>query len=78
MKDGLYFVAGYDKMTKSGRVVVAHNYCKYLGDKGYGVWILCENYSAGRMVKTWRYKSTGLTKEQAIKRFDRVKLDATR
>ena len=38
----------------------------------YGVWVLCENYKAGRNVKTWRYITTNQTKEHAIEHFNKL------
>lgn len=69
----LMTVEGMDKVTKTGvRVIVAHSYNAWGESRGYGVWKLCDNYNAGRMVKTWRAKSTGLTKEEAIKQFVKI------
>lgn len=33
---------------------------------------LCENYSAGRMVKTWRYTNKFDTAEEAVAKFEKL------
>jgi hypothetical protein len=33
---------------------------------------LCENYSAGRMVKTWRYTDTFTSVEEAVSKFEKM------
>lgn len=70
--------------TKGQKIIVAHS-ANWGEDRGYGVWVHCENYSAGKIVKTWRYsgsntdaKSIGVkdrvfqTKEEAIEVFNKL------
>lgn len=66
----LKLVSGFEgKDGKGRRIVVAHSFNQWNEDKGYGVWVQAENYVSGHNVKTWRYLTTGQTKETAIAEF---------
>lgn len=69
----LYTVKGYEgKDGKGDKIVVAHVYNAWNEDNGYSVWVQRENYSAGKMVKTWRIMSSdNMTKEAAIEFFNK-------
>ena len=63
-------VKGFEGKDGKGRKIIAARSFNQRGeDNGYGVWVLCENYKEGRIVKTWRYITTGPTKEEAIAEF---------
>ena len=65
-------VAGFEGKDGKGRkIIVAHSLNQWNESNGYGVWVLCENYKAGRMVKSFRYITTGQTKEEAIAEFEK-------
>lgn len=34
-------------------------------DKGYGLWVLRANYSAGKTVHTWRYVQKNMSADEA-------------
>lgn len=64
-------VEGYKGKDGKGRtIIVAHAYDNGL-DEGYGLWVLCENYKLGRIVKTWRYITQKQTKDEAIFAFNK-------
>ncbi len=66
-------VAGFEGKDGKGRkIIVAHSFNQWNESNGYGVWVLCENYKAGRNVKTWRYITTNQTKEHAIEHFNKL------
>lgn len=63
----LVMISGFDGVDGRGRrIIVAHSYNAWGEDRGYGVWVLCENYKLGRMISSWRYIVAGVTKEDAI------------
>ena len=65
-------VAGFEGKDGKGRkIIVAHSFNQWNESNGYGVWVSCENYKAGKMVKSWRYITTGQTKEAAITEFEK-------
>ena len=57
---------------KGRKVMVAHAINAWGESNGYGVWVQCENYVAGKDVKIWRYVTTGQTKDEAIEKFKKV------
>jgi hypothetical protein len=59
------------KDARGNKIIVAKCINPFTGSNGYGVWALCENYSAGRLVKSWRYKTTGQTKDEAVESFNK-------
>ena len=66
-------VKGFEGTDGKGRkIIVAHSFNQWNESNGYGVWVLCENYKAGRNVKTWRYITTNQTKEHAIEHFNKL------
>ena len=66
-------VEGFEGKGSNGReIIVAHSYNAWNESNGYGVWVFCENYKAGRIVGSWRYITTGQTKEEAIERFNKL------
>jgi hypothetical protein len=66
-------VKGFEGKDGKGRkIIVAHVYNAWNEDNGYSVWVLCENYSLGKMVKSWRLMSDdNMTKEDAIAFFNK-------
>ena len=65
-------VKGFEGKDGKGRkIIVAHSFNQWGEDNGYGVWVLCENYKAGRIAKTWRYITTGQSKGEAIAEFEK-------
>lgn len=68
----LKVVQGYvGKDGKGDKIIVAHSFNQWNEDTGYGVWVQRTNYKNGRDVKTWRYITTGQTKETAIIEFEK-------
>lgn len=66
-------VACEGKNGKGDKIIAAKRVCEFTGES-FGVYVLCENYSAGRMVKTWRVmnKYQNVTRDEAIAAFNKL------
>ena len=60
------------KDGKGDKIVVGHAYNQWGEDGGYRIYVQRVNYVNGKDIKTWRVKTSGLTKEQAIAEFNRI------
>ncbi|MCY1559713.1 hypothetical protein D9M68_967750 [compost metagenome] len=61
------------KNGKGEKIIAAKRVCEFTGES-FGVYVLCENYKAGRIVKTWRAmeKYHNLTRDEAITAFNKI------
>jgi hypothetical protein len=61
------------KNAKGEKIIAAKRVCEFTGES-FGLYVLCTNYSAGKMIKTWRVmeKYQKITREQAIDAFEKL------